>query len=496
MAVRPGSPDGDRLSLATKLSYGLGEAAEGVKSAALETFLFFYYVQVVGLSGSLAGVALMIALLFDGIVDPAIGNLSDNLRTPLGRRHPLLYASALPLVAAMVMLFRPPAGMTQAATFAWLLGFTMLSRLMQSLYFVPHMALGAELSADFDERVSVSTYRTLFSFLGRMASLWVAFTLFFTSTPTHPNGQLNPAAYPPFALVVGSVAAGVILLSAAGTQRRAIRTYRAASGTSLSARSGGLPYNLRTAFRVRSFALYFTAVLVSYILGGVQAALSIHLNTFYWRLSPDAIQFVLIANTVGFMTGALFARRLSNRFDKKPTYIACVVVSVLLIALPIVLEQAGLYPAGGVALTRCLAANGFVAGVTGGPAFVVAAAMLADVADDYELRFGTRCEGFLFGANAFTRKASLGVGGALAGVMLDLIGFPHGGGAAVPREAAVRLAWIFGPGMLVFSLGAMVILSFYDISRARHAEILAGLAARRRPALPAEPDFEPMTVGG
>ena len=69
-----------RLSRGKKIIYGLGEAAEGVKSAALETFLFFYFVQVVGLSGSLTGLALLIALMFDGLVDPAPGR--QELATP------------------------------------------------------------------------------------------------------------------------------------------------------------------------------------------------------------------------------------------------------------------------------------------------------------------------------------------------------------------------------------------------------------------------------
>lgn len=87
---RGGEPrrEADRLPYVTKLSYGLGEMAEGVKSAALETFLFFYYVQVVGLSGSMTGLALLVALLFDGLSDPVIGNVSDNFRSRWGRRHP------------------------------------------------------------------------------------------------------------------------------------------------------------------------------------------------------------------------------------------------------------------------------------------------------------------------------------------------------------------------------------------------------------------------
>ena len=87
----------DRLSITTKLGYGLGEMAEGVKTAPLETFFCFYYVQIIGLQGSLVGLALLNALLFDGISDPLIGQLSDRTATRFDRRHPYLYLAPIPV---------------------------------------------------------------------------------------------------------------------------------------------------------------------------------------------------------------------------------------------------------------------------------------------------------------------------------------------------------------------------------------------------------------
>jgi len=472
------------LGFLTKVSYGLGEVADGVKTAALETFLFFYYVQVAGLSGSMAGLAVMIALLFDGFIDPAIGNFSDNLRSPIGRRHPFLYLSALPLAVCVFLLFTPPAGLHSWGLFCWMLGFTIISRVALSLYFVPHMALGAELTTDFRERVTVASYRALFGHVGRVVALWIAFSFFFKSTARFPEGQLNPAAYGPFALACGLISAGVILVSALGTQRRATEVYHQAREASLRHHSGSTWRNLTTAFRIRDFTVLFFAILISYILGGVQAALNIHLNTYYWRLPSAGIQWVFLFSSFGFMAGTFLAKPLADRFDKKPAYVACVILSVLMIALPIVLAQLGLYPVDNKPLlVVCLAANTFIAGVIGGPAFAISAAMLADVTDVYEDRFGVRSEGFLFGASAFTRKASLGVGGAIAGVALDLIHFPRGVPVdAVPHMATVKLALLFGPAMLIFSCISMSLLWTYGLDRRRHAEVLQRLSERARVA--------------
>ena len=107
------------LSTSSKLSFGIGSAAEGVKNVAFSLFLLFFYVQVHGLSASLAGMALFIALCFDAISDPVAGYISDSWRSRWGRRHPFMYAAAIPLGIAFYFVFTPPEDLGQWALFAW-----------------------------------------------------------------------------------------------------------------------------------------------------------------------------------------------------------------------------------------------------------------------------------------------------------------------------------------------------------------------------------------
>ena len=101
-----------QLTLNTKFAYGIGQLAEGLKNSALGTFVLFYYNQVLGLPGTLAGLALAIALFFDAFTDPFAGSISDNWRSKMGRRHPFMYASALPLGICFYLLFSPPEGLS------------------------------------------------------------------------------------------------------------------------------------------------------------------------------------------------------------------------------------------------------------------------------------------------------------------------------------------------------------------------------------------------
>ncbi len=65
--------------------YGVGSVAYGVKDAGFAYFLRFYYNQVLGLPGALAGSAILIAMIFDALVDPLIGFWSDSTHSRLGR---------------------------------------------------------------------------------------------------------------------------------------------------------------------------------------------------------------------------------------------------------------------------------------------------------------------------------------------------------------------------------------------------------------------------
>lgn len=470
----------ERLSLRIKLSYGLGEMAEGVKSAALETFLFFYYVQLLGLSGSLTGLALLIAVLIDAVSDPLIGHISDNLRNRLGRRHPFLYFAPIPLGISMVLLFAPPAGMSQFGLFLWLLVFTAISRLMQSCYFVPHMALGADLAQAYSDRVAVSGWRNAFAYLGRLLVLAIAFPIYFHPSDAFPNGQLDASAYAPLAITCAAIAGGAILISAIGTQRKALAMEQSL-GRALDQAPSRFFHHVRCAFRLRAFAIFFFANLVSYVLSGVQAALGIHMMTYYWRLPPQGIQWALSALTIGVLVGSLLVRPVADRWDKKQLLVASVIASVAIANMPIFLAEGGVLPLEDPhRLTAILFGFLFLAGVSGGAALVLPGAMLADIADAYEHRFGGRIEGFLYGASAFTRKAALGLGGAMAGIALDLIHFPRDvSPAAIDRSAAFDLALIYGPAMLALTIFAMMWMWKYPLSRERHDEILADLSRRR-----------------
>ncbi len=98
-----------KVSISTKLYYGFGSVAYGVKNNGFSYLLLFFYVQVVGLEGYLTGLAMFIVMACDAVSDPIIGHISDNWHSKWGRRHPFMYFSALPVSLSYYFLWRPPA---------------------------------------------------------------------------------------------------------------------------------------------------------------------------------------------------------------------------------------------------------------------------------------------------------------------------------------------------------------------------------------------------
>ena len=167
------------LTWRVRLMFAVGQIPEGAQSTSFGFFLLFFYNQVLGLSGFLTSLAIVVALLVDAVSDPVIGSWSDGLRNRWGRRQPFMYAGAIPFAISFYLLFAPPAGLTEIQTFAWLIVFSVLTRTTQSVYSIPHSSLTAELSPDYQERTLLSSLRSLLQSVGTLMVFLIGFQVFF-----------------------------------------------------------------------------------------------------------------------------------------------------------------------------------------------------------------------------------------------------------------------------------------------------------------------------
>lgn len=337
--------------------------AEGLANEAFAFFLFFYYTAVLGLSGALAGEAILIALLFDAVTDPLVGVASDRLSSRLGRRHPFLYAAALPVGIFFFLVFAPPAGLSQLELFAWLVSFAVLTRSSMTLFHVPHLALGAELSEDYEERTSIVTLQFLFTRTGHAIAGALAFLVFFRPTAEYHEGRFNPAAYPSLALTLSLLMVVTILISAWKTQARAPHLPQPDPDARKRDLLVGILGDSRDVLRNPSFRALVLGLTLTFTAWGITTALGLHLATYFWFVSNEELVIWGIAMGTGIFWGLPVWHRVANRLDKKPTFIWGLAVFTAFTALPPLLLLAELWPARSSALHVPLWAltTGFVA---------------------------------------------------------------------------------------------------------------------------------------
>ena len=205
--------------LLTRIAYGIGGAASGVKNNGFEYFLLLYYSQVLGVDASMVATALFLALVVDAVSDPVVGYWSDNVRTRFGRRHPFMYAAMFPLAIAYFFVWNPPAGLAGNALFPWIVGIAITVRLFFTFYEIPSQALAAELTQDYDARTSLMSFRYFFAWVGGLAIQVALLTLLLRPTETVRMGFFNLEGWHTYGLWAAIMISVAILICAAGTHR-------------------------------------------------------------------------------------------------------------------------------------------------------------------------------------------------------------------------------------------------------------------------------------
>jgi GPH family glycoside/pentoside/hexuronide:cation symporter len=471
------TPTAGTLTWRIRTMFAAGQIPEGVQTTSFGFFLLFFYNQVLGLSGFLASMAIVVALLVDAVSDPIIGSWSDSLRSRWGRRHPFMYAGAAPFAICFYFLFSPPTDLDEMQIFVWLIVFSVLTRTTQSIYSIPHTSLTAELSNDYQERTLLSSLRSLMQSVGSLMVFLIGLQIFFGATADYPNGQLNPEAYPKFGAMFAVVIFVGVLLTAWGTHSH-IPYLPQANNNRFSLRQ--VAREARMAFGFRSFkAVVLTAVLFFMTMGMV-SALSIYLGTLYFQFSLELIGLSFPASVLGSFLGAALATPLGRFFqEKKYLLMGGLAWYAVWNTLPIILSLLGLFPKpGDPTLFYLVMTSNAICAMGIGVLTVMIGSMIADITDQHEEKHGSRSEGIYFAASSFAYKAIGGFGIVISGVVVDLAGIqPNATVETIDPQSLQTLAMAMGPGVLIMIGVTVVAASFYDLSRAEHSRISTALLA-------------------
>ena len=448
-----------------------GVPTTGIISNGIDYFLFFFYSQVIGLSAALTGLALAIALSFDAVFNPLVGYLSDHWRSRLGRRHPFMYASILPLTAMYVLVWYPPASAhEQWVLFGYLLTVLILLRLSMAMFDAPVRTLVAELTPDYDERTRLASLPTSASwFVGSLMTI-AMYAIWLKDTPEHVIGQTSIGGYQQAAIGCGAVILGSLLFSTVGLHPEIPHLHH----VKLSEPTAGLremARSLRQLWQSRSMrALLLSSLFVGTGLGAT-ASLWIYQYSFFYGMRSEQMSQLTIVESLASFAVVPVIRRVVVKGDKKVMAIRFLIASVAIsMILPPLLSLKLLPERGSVGLWYILTTYDFLSQLIWIVAASIIYSLYADVTDEVVLRVGQRLEGVIFACQTFVDRVATALGALFAGLLLTMIHYPTAAdGAQISAGVLTRLGISYMGVWSVFASIGIWCISKYEITRSLQA---------------------------
>lgn len=448
------------INTPTKLSYGLGGGVYAIKESAYAIFILLFYTQVLGLSGAVTGAIIALSLVWDGISDPLIGSWSDRFRSRYGRRHPFMVYSTVPLAIGFVGLFAPPDVVVDSAALLafWLLFWSFWVRTFTTSFSIPHLALCAELSSDYQERSQLMAMRLGAMFLFALLLPAVALTLVF-NTVEGVDGRFSRDNYPLYGVMSAALVMILSFVSVMGT--RHLTSLPDASGArNTLPRLAHYLEDLRQTFSNRVFRTLLGYEIASAVGWGSFSTLNVMVLTYVFEFSADEVALTLaLPGLLGVLLVVLVLKPLSARWQK-PQLLRLALWGMLLNSVWLLpLKLAGMLPPNGSAAILYLNLLSstifmfffFLRSVSG-------MSIVADITDQHELEQGERKEGGFFAVMTFIVKLSTLVGPLYGGIVLDVIGLTR---MDPPGEVAgpvlAGLMW----AVLLITLPSLLVALYY-----------------------------------
>jgi GPH family glycoside/pentoside/hexuronide:cation symporter len=445
---------GEKLSRSTKLVYGAGDLGFSLTSTIIGAYFLFFLIDVVAIKPALAGVAILVGRTWDYINDPIIGHLSDRTRSRWGRRRPFLLFGALPFALAfMLMWYRPPFEGQIALAVYYAAAYVLFDAAATFVY-MPYFALTPELTDDYDERTSLTSYRMFFSIFGSLLAFTVPLMIVGTFTPENATRVLLMAG------IFGIISALPLLLVFFRTEEKKVY---------ISQKRPALLPSLRSALRNRPFLFGAVIYLLTWICMDILQTMLLFFIKYILQLEPMS-DIIMALIFVTAMLALPLWEYASRRFNKRLAYAFGVafwaVVQMLLISV-------GASVSLSVIIFLCV-----MAGIGVSAAHVLPWAILPDAVEWGEYNTGERHEGMFYSLITLMHKVASSIAIPLTAVMLDVTNYVPGA-AQQPSSAILGIRLLMGPlPALLLTIGIIFAVR-YPLDRRQFSAIVSELEQRR-----------------
>jgi GPH family glycoside/pentoside/hexuronide:cation symporter len=461
-----------------KIIYGIGHIANYIKSLLFGIFSLYFYTTVLGLPGKLVGIAIAIGLLWDAVIDPVIGTISDQTQGQLGKRHGFMLIGSIGMGISFWAYFSPPATyLSNTSLFFWLLVTSLLIRTTTSIFSIPYYALGAELCHDYHGRTSIVSFRGLFALIGAIATVGLTFLMFFPTTQPGIDPKLNVTGYYSMGFFAGLMMTIAGLISTLGTM-----PYRQfASDAPGTLRSDSVLSRFfaesRMALQNNSFRLIFISYSVFFLGTVINVTLSTHFLTFFVQITESkALSAFHLSFYFGALPGIVFWMHAGKYIDKRWIYfIGSFATASIMCSAFFLLGENRIF---GIGNLPPLILGHAAAGFFGSVLWIIPASMIADVADEDEWINGRRREGLFFGMFNFGEQIAAGASLLIAGALIDVFAGLVPGTQEQSTLTVERVGMLYSilPAILLIT-SAFVILG-YSLNKKKVGELQINLGMK------------------
>jgi GPH family glycoside/pentoside/hexuronide:cation symporter len=448
------NPLSQQLSRLTKFVYGSGDTGFSLTTTIIGAYFAIFLTDVVGITPSVAAAAIFMGRSWDYVNDPIIGHISDRTRTRWGRRRPFLLFGGLPFVLTFLMLWWIPPWenvILQASYYS--VAYILFDAAATFLY-MPYYALTPEMTNDYDERTSLTTYRMFFSILGSLLAFTIPLMLIGSFAPESAARVLGMATL--FGIISILPFFPVFFIT------RERQEY-------LEQERPTIRQSLRSARNNRPFIYGLLLFLMTWVSIEIVQAILIYYIKYVVQRESDS-EFIM--GTI-FVT-AIFALPIwewvSRHWSKRRAYIAGIAfwagVQLVLIT---VTPSTGL----GLILVLCV-----LAGIGVASAHVLPWAIIPDAIEWGEYQTGKRHEGMYYSLITLTKKAAASFAVPLALLLLDITGY-----VPIISEQPASALWgiriVMGPIPAILLCAGIYFAYHYPLDRKQYKEVVRELESRR-----------------
>lgn len=455
----------NNLKFRTKFCYGIGGLGYSSMSQTLNNFIMFFATAVMGISGSLVGIAIAISSLWDGVSDPLVGYLSDNTKNKFfGKRLGFMFFGIFVIALLNICIWSMPSSMPEIAKFFWLLIGMLLIETANTCFGTPYAALAIDLAPDYNEQSKIQSFKTVFSIIGMiLPSILMYF--FMSSISISIQTQYTQMGYIKIACINSSMLIAFGLITIVSSLRHVHKN---------NVYNMSLPKEKFSFSKLMSgyFSVIkkknFRAVILGYSFATIASAfltsVGMHLFTYCYHFSSTQISIVLISLFGGAIASQPLWVYLSNRMEKKRALIislSTIVFGIFLIVITFLFRDYFSVQTMFYLAVPCL----IFCGIGAGAMYSLPFSMYADVVTLEMFKTGQNNAGAYTGYFTFTYNLANSIALLIIGFLLDIIKFD----STQPVQAmSVQngLGLIVCFGCSIFLSLAIVMFSKFSVKRA------------------------------